>query len=221
MASVDKELGLEIKALLKEKGLETPMVDSPDFAEAQHCLSQGISQAMQMLGLDLNDDSLVETPDRVAKMYCQELFEGLDYNKFPKCTVVENKFGTKEMVVSKGIATTSVCEHHFQTIDGFTYIGYIPKDKVLGLSKFSRVVGFFMRRPQVQERLTEQVYAALAHILGTDDVAVYQDCVHYCMKARGVRESEASTVTSKMGGKFMSNPALRAEFYEVCRAARR
>lgn len=220
MASTDKELGKQVQAHLISMKVETPM--NPDgfiaWGEAHRHLETGITKFMNAMNLDLGDDSLEETPNRVAKMFCEELFSGLNYENFPKCTAVENKMSTREMVVVKNIATTSVCEHHFQTIDGFTYIGYLPSNKVMGLSKFSRITRFFARRPQVQERMTEQIYYALSYILGTQDVAVYQDCAHYCMKARGVGESSTSTVTSRMGGRFMISEALRKEFYDVCRS---
>lgn len=219
MASSDKDLGERVHQYLIQQGVETPTNADGHimWGEAHKHLENGISKFMGAMNLDLSDDSLQDTPNRVAKMFCEELFSGLNYENFPKCTAVENKMNTREMVVVKRIATTSVCEHHFQTIDGFTYIGYIPDQLVMGLSKFSRITNFFARRPQVQERMTEQIYHALTHILGTFDVAVYQDCAHYCMKARGVGESSTSTVTSRMGGRFMSNEALRKEFYDVCR----
>ena len=116
------------------------------------------------------------------------------------------------MVAVDRIQTISLCEHHFQTIYGHTYIGYIPGTQVLGLSKFARVTEFFARRPQIQERMTQQIYAALSFILKTEDIAVVQVCEHFCMKARGAMQANAITRTNKMGGRFMSNPALRAEF---------
>lgn len=119
-----------------------------------------------------------------------------------------------EMVLVRNIRTTSLCEHHFQTISGVTHIAYIPNNTLLGLSKFARVVDFFARRPQVQERMTEQLFAALSFILGTADIAVKQECVHNCMRARGAMDPSSDTSTSKMGGRFMSNPSLRNEFLQ-------
>jgi GTP cyclohydrolase I len=181
---------------------------------AEEALCKGVTQFMLYMSLDETDDSLKDTPARVAKMYAHELCWGLDYSNFPKCTTVVNKMGYNQVVVIKGIETLSLCEHHFQTISGYTHIGYIPHRHVLGLSKFARVTEFFARRPQVQERMTEQIHTALCTILGTDDVIVKQDCVHYCMKARGVRQNQASTITSKVGGRFLSNPAARKEFFD-------
>jgi len=127
-------------------------------------------QIMRALGLNLDDDSLQDTPKRLAKMYVNEIFWGLDHEAFPKCTAVDNKMKYDEMVVERNINVQSNCEHHFVVIDGFATVGYIPKKKVIGLSKINRVVEYFSKRPQIQERLTEQVYHALSHILDTEDV---------------------------------------------------
>lgn len=165
----------------------------------------------------LPDPSRDDTPHRVADMYIEDLCWGLDYDKFPKCTTTPNSMNYNELVVVDGIETISLCEHHFQTIYGKTHIAYIPKQKVLGLSKFARITDFFSHRPQIQERMTAQIYAALSYILGTADVAVVQKCQHFCMVARGVKKGGTITTTSKMGGRFMENPALRKEFFDVIR----
>lgn len=219
MSKSDNELGWNVHEVLKSHGIETPCVfDQPiDQKRAAGALRNGITDFMEQMGLDLEDDSLTETPGRVASMYVEELMWGLDYNNFPKCTTVQNKMRYNQVVAVKDISTTSLCEHHFQTIDGNTHIGYIPQDKVLGLSKFARITNFFARRPQVQERMTEQIHAALCFILQTDDVIVVQKCVHYCMKARGVQQGNSSTITSKVGGRFMTNDALRKEFFDDIR----
>ena len=167
---------------------------------------------MQALGLDLTDDSLEETPIRVAKMFVNEIFEGLDYENFPKCTLQSNKFKCDEMVIERGIDVSSTCEHHFQNISGDCKIAYIPKDKVLGLSKLNRVVRFFSKRPQVQERLTLQIYHALSLILETEDVAVEINAVHHCVCSRGIEDKNSSTTTRKLGGCFKAEPETRAEF---------
>jgi GTP cyclohydrolase I len=171
---------------------------------------------MNVLHLDLEDDSLVDTPRRVAKMYVNEFFKGLDYEHFPKCTVIENKMDAG-MVAEKGIKVMSNCEHHFVVIDGVATVAYIPNQKVLGLSKLNRIVNFFARRPQVQERLTNQIWHTLNFILDTEDVAVYIDAVHYCVRSRGVEDADSSTVTSKLGGVFMHSPDTRAEFMAIAR----
>ena len=148
-------------------------------------------------------------------MYVNEIFWGLDFDAFPKCTTVENKMNYDEMVVERNVNVQSNCEHHFVIIDGLATVGYIPKDKVLGLSKINRIVEYFSKRPQIQERLTEQVYYALQYILGTDDIAVVIDAQHYCVKSRGVEDVGSSTVTSKLGGCFRTNPEVRTEFMSI------
>ena len=214
----DYELGMQIHAMLLEKGLETPMrersLDEPTGEQLANELEVDFGHALYTLGLDMNDDSLLETPKRMAKMWCQEVFSGLDYQNFPKCTTVENKFGS-EMVVVRNIITRSTCEHHLQPIYGKAHIAYIPGKNVLGLSKFSRVLDFFASRPQVQERLTEQVYAALSYILETDSIAVVIAADHFCMRMRGVKDGCADTVTSKVGGKFFTEPSARMELFQL------
>jgi len=172
---------------------------------------------MNTLGLDLTDDSLIDTPKRVAKMYVNEIFWGMDYKAFPKCTAVSNKMEYDEMVVERGINVQSNCEHHFVVIDGVATVGYIPSRKVLGLSKMNRIVEYFSKRPQIQERLTEQIYHALSYILDTDHIAVLIDAQHFCVKSRGVEDVGSSTVTSKLGGVFRKDPMVRAEFMALAR----
>ena len=172
---------------------------------------------MQALGLDLSDDSLEETPKRVAKMYVNEVFWGLDYDAFPKCTTVNNKMHYNEMVTERYIIVMSNCEHHFVQIDGLATVAYVPEQKVLGLSKINRIVEYFAKRPQIQERLTEQVFHALTYILETEDVAVMIDAKHYCVASRGVEDTGSSTVTCKLGGGFKTDPAARAEFLSIAR----
>ena len=172
---------------------------------------------METLGLDLSDDSLMETPKRVAKMYVSEIFYGLDYEAFPKCTAVDNKMKYNEMVVERNVNVQSNCEHHFVVIDGVATVAYVPKDKVLGLSKINRIVEYFAKRPQIQERLTEQIFHTLCFILETNDVAVLIDARHYCVASRGVEDTGSSTVSSRLGGGFKSDPAARAEFYQIAR----
>ncbi|NDG80080.1 MAG: GTP cyclohydrolase I FolE, partial [Synechococcaceae bacterium WB8_1B_057] len=158
-------------------------------------IEQLFTQIMQALNLDLSDDSLAETPKRVAKMYVNEIFWGLDWEAFPKCTTVENKMKYDEMVIERNINVQSNCEHHFVVIDGVATVAYIPKDKVLGLSKINRIVEYFSKRPQIQERLTEQVFHALSYILDTANIAVVIDAQHYCVKSRGVEDVGSSTTT--------------------------
>jgi len=171
-----------------------------------------MTEVMNTLGLDLSDDSLAETPHRISKMYVREIFSGLDYTKFPKLSLIDNKMGANEMVKIRDIDLTSTCEHHFVTIDGTARVAYIPADKIIGLSKINRIVRFFAQRPQVQERLTRQVLVALQTLLGTDNVAVCIDATHYCVKSRGVMDSNSQTSTTALGGCFIDNIHTRAEF---------
>lgn len=212
----NSELGHEIAEYLKEKGVQTPLKSiNLTRTEKIEVISKHFYEIMRTLGLDMDDDSLQDTPNRVAKMYVNEIFWGLDPDAFPKCTAVENKMKYDEMVVERNISVQSNCEHHFVVIDGHATVAYIPKEKVIGLSKINRVVEYFAKRPQIQERLTEQVYHALSHILGTEDVAVVIDAQHYCVKSRGVEDTGSSTVTSKLGGAFKDVPETRAEFMQI------
>ena len=172
-------------------------------------------EIMLTMGLDLNDDSLRETPHRVAKMYVREIFSGLNPGHFPKMTSIENKLKYDAMVTVKDISIISVCEHHFVTIDGRATIAYIPKDKVIGLSKINRVAKFFSRRPQVQERLTKQIADCLTQVLETDDVAVSISAKHYCVIQRGVEDAASETVTSDLRGAFREDNRTRGEFLAV------
>jgi GTP cyclohydrolase I len=175
-------------------------------------IRESFETIMDTLGLDLTDDSLEETPHRIAKMYVDEIFSGLDYSQFPKITVIDNKMDVEEMICVDKIDLTSTCEHHFVTIDGSAKVAYIPNEKVIGLSKINRLVRFFAQRPQVQERLTQQILVALQTLLGTDNVAVTMNAVHYCVKARGVKDGNSTTRTTSLGGVFKTDPASRAEF---------
>ena len=201
------------RGALLRRGLETPMTSNELSRDQRYSkIRDAFTEIMESLGLDLRDDSLEETPHRIAKMYVDEIFGGLDYAQFPKITLIENKMNVEEMVCVENIDLTSTCEHHFVTIDGSAKVAYIPKDTVIGLSKINRLVRFFSQRPQVQERLTQQVLVAMQTLLGTEDVAVTINAVHYCVKARGVKDGNSSTRTTSLGGVFKSDPASRAEF---------
>jgi GTP cyclohydrolase I len=218
----DPELGQRVHEHLVKCGVETPTVENNiDRKEKIDHIEAHFTHIMRILGLDLNDDSLMDTPKRVAKMYVNEIFWGLDYEAFPKCTTVDNKMKYDEMVVERNVNVQSNCEHHFVVIDGVATVGYIPKQKVLGLSKINRVVEYFSKRPQIQERLTEQVYHALQYILETDDIAVVIDAQHYCVKSRGVEDVGSSTVTSKLGGVFKNDPSVRVEFMNIVNNCKR
>jgi GTP cyclohydrolase I len=214
----DPELGQKVHEHLVKMGVETPTnPNNYDRKEKIDHIEAHFAHIMRILGLDLSDDSLIDTPKRVAKMYVNEIFWGLDYEAFPKCTAVDNKMKYNEMVCERNINVQSNCEHHFVVIDGLATVAYVPNQKVLGLSKINRIVEYFSKRPQIQERLTEQVFHTLQYILDTEDVAVMIDAKHYCVASRGVEDTGSSTVTSKLGGGFKSDPAARAEFYQVAR----
>jgi GTP cyclohydrolase I len=202
-----------VRAALIEHGLETPMIDNGLSSRQKYeRIRDLMTDVVETLGLDLDDDSLTETPHRIAKMYVHEIFAGLDYRHFPRLSLIENKMGADEMVKVRDIDVTSTCEHHFVTIDGTAKVAYIPRDKIIGLSKINRVVRFFAQRPQVQERLTRQILVALQTLLETDDVAVSIDATHYCVKSRGVMDSNSQTSTTALGGCFRENIHTRAEF---------
>lgn len=227
----DPELGRKVHQHLVKCGVETPMavgtanlfdgthldydVNALDRKEKIEMIQEKFADIMAILGLDLSDDSLAETPKRVAKMYVNEIFWGLDYDAFPKCTTVENKMAYDEMVVERNVNVQSNCEHHFVIIDGLATVAYIPKKKVLGLSKINRIVEYFSKRPQIQERLTEQIYHALEYILETDNIAVVISAQHFCVKSRGVEDTGSSTITSKLGGAFKNEANVRAEFMRL------
>jgi GTP cyclohydrolase I len=202
-----------VRDTLIEHGLETPMIDTGLTPEQKYQRIRGLmADVVETLGLDLRDDSLAETPHRIAKMYVHEIFSGLDYTQFPKLSLIDNKMGADEMVKIREIDLTSTCEHHFVTIDGVAKVAYIPGDKIIGLSKINRIVRFFGQRPQVQERLTRQILVALQALLGTEDVAVSIDATHYCVKSRGVMDTNSQTSTTALGGCFRENIHTRAEF---------
>lgn len=166
---------------------------------------------MQTLGLDLNDDSLKGTPERVAKMYVKEIFSGLNPNNNPEITLFDNKYQYNKMLVEKGITLYSYCEHHFVPIIGKVHVAYISKGKVIGLSKINRLVQYYSRRPQVQERLTVQIAEGLKKAIGTEDVAVLIDAVHLCVASRGIKDTNSSTITANYSGKFI-NEETKNEF---------
>lgn len=213
----DVSIGEKVRDYLVEKGVETPMtsqaanIDSPETIKE---IEELVRKIMTLQGLDLTDDSLEETPKRVSKVLTKEINYGLNYNNFPKCTTVINKNrDDSDLVIVRDIELYSQCEHHLLPVIGKVQIGYIPGNNILGLSKFNRIVDFFARRPQIQERLTKQIYFALRYILDTNDIAVVIDAEHMCVKTRGVLDSCSDTVTSKMGGRFKLGPdSLRHEF---------
>jgi len=200
--------------------VETPLrPDAFDLSDPEKMqrVAEAFHDIMETLGLDMEDDSLRGTPDRVAKMFVQEIFWGLDPKKKPRVSLFENKFGYRQMLVEKNIEVRSYCEHHFLPIYGQAHVAYIPNGKVIGLSKLNRIVDYFARRPQVQERLCMQIADELKRVLRTRDVAVYLEAKHMCVEARGVEHRNSSTVTTEFDGKFL-NENTRADFFRSIQA---
>lgn len=199
--------------------LETPMREDAfelTNAEKKAIIAEKFRDIMLTLGLDLTDDSLQGTPDRVAKMYVEEIFSGLDDRNKPKVALFENKYKYNEMLVEKDITLFSNCEHHFVPIIGRAHVAYISNGKVIGLSKLNRIVRHFAKRPQVQERLTNQIAHELKSILGTEDIAVVVNAEHLCVASRGIEDTNSKTVTAYYGGKFREKSTKR-EFLDYIR----
>ena len=219
----DKVLGWEVHDHLVSLGIETPMITPERSADERlELLEESFENIMRVLGLDLMDDSLKESPKRLAKMYLNETFWGMDHNNFPKCTAIRNSLKQVDVhgsfVLEKGIRVSSTCEHHFVPIDGKATVAYIPREKILGLSKMNRIVEYFSKRPQVQERLTEQIKAAMSYVAETSDVAVFIDATHFCVKTRGIQDVGSTTVTLSVGGVFANdNSDIRREFLNLAR----
>jgi GTP cyclohydrolase IA len=218
MIQTEKEL---IAIQIEEMGdqhvmttIETPMREDAFLLSDEEKIAQiedKFRDIMNIMGLDLTDDSLQGTPHRVAKMYIKEIFSGLNPENKPAVKLFENKYQYKEMLVERNITFYSNCEHHFVPIIGKAHVAYISNGKVIGLSKLNRIVQFFAKRPQVQERLTIQIAEELKRVMETDDVAVLIDAVHLCVSSRGVQDFNSATVTSSYSGAF-NNEATRNEF---------
>ena len=192
-------------------GIDTPMKESAFLlsdGEKKEKISLLFAEIMDVLGLDLTDDSLKGTPNRVAKMYIDEIFSGLNPANKPKIALFDNKYQYKQMLVEKNITFYSNCEHHFVPIYGKAHIAYVSSGKVIGLSKLNRIVQYFSQRPQVQERLTNQIGRELVEILGTEDVAVIIDAKHLCVSSRGIKDESSSTITSYYGGVFSTSEKI-------------
>ena len=186
-------------------GLETPMKKDAfklSDQEKKTKIALLFEEIMDVMGLDLTDDSLKGTPERVAKMYIDEIFSGLNPENKPKIALFDNKYQYNQMLVEKDITFYSNCEHHFVPIIGKAHVSYISSGKVIGLSKLNRIVQYYAKRPQVQERLTNQIAEELKGILGTDDVAVIIDAKHLCVSSRGIKDDTSATVTAFYGGAF-------------------
>ncbi len=197
--------------------IETPL--RPDAFEKSDeekmiVIEQHFKAIMEALGLDLTDDSLMGTPHRVAKMYVQEIFSGLHPDNRPKISVFDNSYNYDKMLVEANIHFNSTCEHHFLPIVGKAHIGYVSGGKVIGLSKLNRIVDYFARRPQVQERMTVQIYNELCDVLNTKDVIVVVEATHLCVSSRGIKDTSSYTTTLQYGGVF-EEKALRNDFFSL------
>lgn|SRR5574343_125734 len=219
---IDSKLGNLIAEHLTKIGVQTPLKECQlTEQEKLDKLEYNFKEVLEILGLDLTDDSLIDTPKRLAKMYLNELCYGLKSENFPKCTVVDNKFNYNDLIIEK-CTIKSLCEHHFVYFGTAhnpqelgCWVAYIPKDKVLGLSKINRIVNYFSRRPQIQERLAHQIAESLKYILNTDDVAVVIKAQHFCVLTRGVEDENGFTVTSSLHGAFMKEQSLRQELMSL------
>ena len=213
------QLGEEIHQKLVSLGIETPttaILTTLSNKEKIDKIESLMTEVWKTLGIDLSDDSLMETPKRIAKSLVLDTHWGLLPENFPKNTTIMNKIRCDEMVTVTGIPVMSSCEHHGVIFTGSAVVAYVPDQKVIGLSKLARVVEYFSRRPQVQERLTSQIYYSLSHILETEHVAVSIRAQHYCMISRGVEAHNAWTHTTKLGGSFKDKSETRAEFLSKC-----
>ena len=177
-------------------------------------IEESFKKIMIELGLDLNDDSLAGTPKRVAKMYVKEIFSGLNNKNKPKISLFDNHFEYNKILLQKNIELTSTCEHHFLPFTGKAHIGYIANDKIIGLSKLNRIVNFFSKKPQVQEKLTKEIFIELRNILQTDSVIVYIHANHSCVSCRGIKDNSSSTVSMEYGGDFQEK-SMRKEFFDM------
>ncbi|OYZ15217.1 MAG: GTP cyclohydrolase I FolE [Bdellovibrio sp. 28-41-41] len=209
---------MNIKKEILSHVLPSPHQEDSEFSSEEKVekIKDHFTEIMKILGLDLTDDSLKDTPKRVAKMYVNEIFKGLNTANFPKITTIENKMQYDQMIAVKNIDLFSYCEHHFQTIQGNATIAYIPSKKVIGLSKINRIVDFFSRRPQVQERLTKQIADCLEYVLETPNVAVFINAKHFCVIARGIEDANSTTITTDLRGDFKTRAETRKEFLQNC-----
>jgi GTP cyclohydrolase I len=219
MIAVDEQIRISIDELGDNHvmtSIETPLRDDAfdlDDETKMELIEDKFREIMEVLGLDLNDDSLQGTPQRVAKMYVKEIFSGLNPANRPDIKLFDNKYQYNQMLVEKNITFYSNCEHHFVPIVGKAHVAYISNGKVIGLSKLNRIVDYFARRPQVQERLTIQIAEEIKRILNTEDVAVLIEASHLCVSSRGVKDISSSTVTSHYCGQF-EQESTRREFLQ-------
>jgi len=224
---IDNEIDTEIDSIylddIEKDFIKYPAKASVDKSEKLNddekieIIAGHFSAIMKTLGLDLSDDSLKDTPHRVAKMFVKESFSGLNPANEPPVTLFENKYQYNKMLVEKGITLYSYCEHHFVPIIGKAHVAYISKGKVIGLSKINRLVQYYAKRPQVQERLTNQIGEALKKAIGTEDVGVVIEAAHLCVASRGIKDTDSSTVTTFYSGKFL-NEEIKREFLSLIKS---
>jgi GTP cyclohydrolase IA len=219
MTKKNYELGLKIHKILLSKHLENSFIDDAinkwqDEIYIQQ-LESKFTEFVGLLGLNLADPDLKQTPARVVKFFLQELFYGLDYHNFPDISSNYNKFLYKSPLISKNITVNSTCEHHFVAINGRAVVSYIPDGKIVGLSKLNRIVDFFAHRPQLQERLTQQIFVTLQELLETNNVALAITATHHCIVARGIQDAGNEILTLELGGKFQTDEILKGSFYQL------
>lgn len=212
MSFAHKE-ALNVHKALKNYGIETPFFKSSiSLKKRTKKIERYMNKIIYSLNLDIKDNSLLKTSRRVSRMYTEEIFFGLDYNNFPKISLIKNNIDFNEMLIVRDINFTTICEHHFVVIDGKATIAYIPKKNIIGLSKINKIVYFFSKRPQIQERLTKQILVSLQTLLHTESVAVSITAIHYCMRIRGVYDTNSDVKTGSFGGFFETNKEKRKEF---------
>lgn len=224
MYTKNLELGEEVRDYLILKNVESPAIftnsDLNKNLTKQKQVETKIAELLQLLGLDMSNQSVIKTPSRVSKFFINELFYGLNYANFPQITTMPNEYNYKSPVFSEAVCFNSTCEHHLAAIVGHAYIAYIPKDKIIGLSKINRIVDFFARRPQVQERVTRQILFALQYIMATEDIAVLIRARHHCIAVRGVCDQNTTNLTVEFAGRFGQEEVLQNEMYNLARSAR-
>jgi len=216
-----KSSSSKTKALHIRTRYPSPILASPpDLSDEEKVdlIAEKYKEIMEILGLDLSDDSLQKTPYRIAKMYVKEIFSGLNPKNFPEISFFENKFQPSKAenanIILVKVNFTSFCEHHFVPMRGYAYVAYVPHKKLIGLSKIPRIVRFFAKRPQVQERLAAQIVDSLSILLETENVAISIIAEHYCVISRGIENEHSNTVTNILRGNFQTHDSLRREFFE-------
>lgn len=219
MNTKNYEQGKKIQQLLIKHNVESPMIESIiakwQNADYHSQIQQKVAALLEAIGLDMSDESLERSPHRVTDFFLKELFYGLDYRNFPNVFCCENTFTYKMPLISSRIQVDSTCEHHFVSIQGVATIGYVPAEKIVGLSKLNRVVDFFAKRPQVQERLTRQIFLTLQELLETSDVAVAINAKHNCIAIRGIQDANTRNTTIELGGVFATDAVLKQQIYST------